>query len=108
MDNLNGEIKDIFATFKTDLSGIRVKKLLRLVRTVQLHLPDIEDTDAKVVQVLENGHSICVSQSAKHWELQIDNAVITLDSNGVYDDLGNQAQCKELAPQIIHTILNAA
>lgn len=108
MDKLNGEIKDIFATFKTDLSGIRVKKLVRLVKTVQATIPDIEQMDQPAIQVIENGHSINVSRSDKFWELHIDEASIKLDATNVYDDFGNLSHCKDLAPQVIHTILNAA
>ncbi len=107
MDNLNGEIKDIFATFRTDLSGIRVKKLLKLVRTVQATIPDLEQSSSRTIQVYENGHSICVSQLEDHWSLQIDAAAIILDVDNVYDANGDALPCKELAPQVIKTILAA-
>ena len=108
MDSLNGEIKDIFATFNSDLSGIRVKKLLRLVRSVQATIPDLEKLEEKTIHIFENGHSICVSPNDHNWSLQIDEALITLDASNVYDDHGHKAQCKDIAPQVIQTILTAA
>lgn len=108
MDNLNGEIKDIFTTFRTDLSGIRVRKLLKLVRTVQAHIGDLNENHVTEVSVFENGHSILVSRNNDLWNLTIDQATIRLDAQHVYDENGQQAICKELVPSVINCILNAA
>lgn len=107
MDSLDSAIKDIFETFRTDLSGIRVKKFLKLVRTVQLALPDLEKSETRTVQVFENGHSICVSHSKDHWELTIDHATVSLDASNVYDAEGNVTKGSFIAPSVIQTILAA-
>lgn len=107
MDNLNSAIKASLETFRTDLSGIRVKKFLKLVRTVQLALPDLEKSETKTIQVFESGHEVCVSLVGDHWELMIDRAKICLDKSNVYDGHGNVTKGSFLAPSVIQTILAA-
>lgn len=107
MDNLNGVIKATFGTFRTDLSGIRVKKLLKLVRTVQMSLPDLEKSETKTIHVVENGYSVLVTPVENHWELTIDRAVINLDEKSIYDSSGNVTTGSFLAPSVIQTILAA-
>lgn len=108
MEKLNGEIKEILTTFKTDLPGIRVKKLLKLVRVVQAGIKVLGDTDIQTIEVYENGHSVLVSRIDHLWEINIDGATILLSKNRVFDQHGKTCQCSELAPGVIHTILNAA
>lgn len=108
MDNLNGEIKNIFTTFRTDLSGIRVKKLLKLVRTVQASISELEKSEEKTVEVFENGHSILVSPHTNEtWAINIDNAQLVVDKSNVYDRAGNITSTPFMAPSVIQQILAA-
>lgn len=108
MDNLNGAIKDIFETFRTDLSGIRVKKFLKLVRIAQLTISDLEKSETKTIQVFESGHSICISPCNEIWELTIDQAKVNLDKSNVYDLDGNVTNGTFIAPAAIQSILKVA
>lgn len=108
MDNLNCEIKNIFGTFRTDLTGIRVKKLLKLVRTVQANIPDLIKSEERTIQVYENGHSIFISQQCNDiWEINIDDASIIVDKDHVYDPNGNVTTGPFVAPAVIKQILAA-
>lgn len=105
MDNLNSAIKDIFETFHTDLSGIRVKKFLKLVRAVQHHLPDVKEK--QTLHTCDNGQEIVITPHNGMWELSIGEASIAFDKHHVYDLEGNVTHGSFLAPAAIQTILAA-
>lgn len=107
MNNFNDVIEDLFKTFRTDIPGIRVKKFLKLVRTVQATIPDLEKSKTKSVQVYENGHSILVSSKDDHWQVKIDQATVYLDDQHIYDNQGNISTGAFIAPAVIKTILAA-
>lgn len=108
MDNLNDEIKNILGTFRTDLSGIRVKKLLKLVRTVQANIPDLMQSEEKTIQIFENGHSVLISQQPNRlWEINIDEASIYIDREHVYTEDGQVTTGPFVAPAVIKQILAA-
>jgi hypothetical protein len=107
MNDINGAIGDIFETFRTDLSGIRVKKFLKLVRLVQAAIPDLEKSGIKDINIHVHDHDIRVSQVKSHWEVKIGEAVFEVDQTSVYDDLGHACEGSFIAPSVIQTILAA-
>lgn len=107
MNNFSNAIEDLFKTFRADIPGIRVKKFLKLVRTVQASIPDLEKSDIKTIQIFLNGHSIHVSQANELWQVKIDEATVYLDDQHIYDEQGNVTSSAFIAPSVIQTILAA-